>query len=110
MYIIRHAHNAGYAVEESIHYVVYHGVIETDPTEDAFATVTLFPDKMVVDGRGVEQSLTLPFTHRSCRTDDKEQAVAMVEDGEGEKGVQTLDGIEDTAEMVQCVMEVEVKV
>ena len=58
-YFSGHAHNSGYAFDNGIHYAVFHGVIETEPEKEAFATVTLYEDKMFIDGRGVEQQLTL---------------------------------------------------
>lgn len=60
-YFSGHAHNSGYAFHHGIHYVVYHGIIETNPESEAFATVTLFEDRMLIDGKGVEQQLNLHF-------------------------------------------------
>ncbi len=119
-YFSGHAHNAGYALDggSGIHYVVYHGVIETAPTEDCFATVSLFadPGRLVVDGRGVEQSLTLPFTAPDKRrtgclklSSSEDNAVdgVGVEDGSSA----ALEELPETvATVVQCRMEVEVEV
>ena len=48
--------------ENGIHYIVLHGIIETDPSIDAFATITIKKDQLIVDGKGTEQSLVLPIT------------------------------------------------
>lgn len=124
-YFSGHAHNAGYAEENGIHYVVYHGVIETAPTEDCFATVSLFADpgggRLVVDGRGVEQSLTLPFTAPDKRRKEGLKLSSSEDNavdgcgGVGEDGSSAaLEELPETtvvATVGQCVMmEVEVEV
>lgn len=58
-YFNGHAHTSGYAFDNGIHYVVFHGIIETSPDNDAFATATVYNDKIVIDGMGVEQNLIL---------------------------------------------------
>ncbi|XP_053209206.1 manganese-dependent ADP-ribose/CDP-alcohol diphosphatase-like [Panonychus citri] len=61
-YMSGHAHKFGHSVDEKgIHYIVYHGVIETSPTNEAFATISLYHDRLQVDGYGLEKSLTLPL-------------------------------------------------
>ena len=59
VYFSGHAHNSGYAFENNIHFYVSHGIIETNPEQEAFATVSLYKDKIFIDGKGVEQQLTL---------------------------------------------------
>lgn len=63
-YLSGHAHQNGYTVDSNgIHYLVLHGIIETNPQQDAFSTITInFTKKqLIIDGKGVEQSLTLPI-------------------------------------------------
>lgn len=63
-YFNGHAHNFGYAVDNGIHFISFHGVIETAPDVDAFATISIHSDTMIVDGRGVEPYLNLPLKHK----------------------------------------------
>lgn len=77
-YFSGHAHNSGYALDDGIHYVVFHGVIETDPKEEAFATITVFDDRIFIDGKGVEQQMTLKL-RQSIGTTTME--IDHVEDG-----------------------------
>lgn len=57
-----HAHQSGYTVDENnVHYIVLHGIIETNPDQDAYSTVTITQTRMIVEGRGSEQCLDLPL-------------------------------------------------
>ena len=40
---------------------MFHGVIETSPMERAFATLSLYNDRLEVHGEGEEPSLSLPI-------------------------------------------------
>lgn len=61
-YLSGHAHKSGYSIDETgIHYIVLHGIIETDPLNDAFVTITIKKDVLIVDGKGSEKSLVLPI-------------------------------------------------
>lgn len=60
-YFNGHAHNSGYTFENGIHYIVLHGIIETSPDTEAFITVSIFENNMLIDGRGVENKLTLNY-------------------------------------------------
>lgn len=71
-YLSGHAHNAGNAVDvHGVHYLVFHGVIETDPRQRAFATLSLYHDRLVVEGEGSEPTLSLPLVDRFATVDDK---------------------------------------
>lgn len=75
-YFSGHAHNSGYAYEGGIHYIVLHGIIETDPASDAFSTVTIYEDHIDIDGKGVEQkfNLSLPKSYSfDCSSDFEKQ-------------------------------------
>lgn len=78
-YFNGHAHNSGYAFENGIHYVVFHGIIETDPKEDAFATVSVYEDKIFIDGKGVEQQLILSFTRKISTNENNRFEELVVE-------------------------------
>jgi len=71
-YMSGHTHTFGHSVDEKgIHYLVYHGVIETSPEDEAFATVCLYEDHMFVKGYGVEKTLDLgiPSRHSNVLTE-----------------------------------------
>lgn len=68
-YLSGHAHTSGYSVDENgIHYIVLHGIIETCPSSDAFATITIKKDQLIVDGKGSEMSLVLPINTMKRKT------------------------------------------
>lgn len=69
-YLSGHAHNAGHCLDAStgIHYLVFHGVIESNPDSQAFATLTLFDGILEVEGKGSEPSLSLPLIDRYALT------------------------------------------
>ena len=58
-YFCGHSHVQGYTYSNGIHYVVFHGIIETSPEFVSFATVTLYSDRMEIEGHGLEQSRVL---------------------------------------------------
>ncbi|XP_028331979.1 manganese-dependent ADP-ribose/CDP-alcohol diphosphatase isoform X3 [Gouania willdenowi] len=53
-YMAGHDHDGGYCHDEEtgVHYVTFEGVIETPPDSDAFSTVYVYRDRMVLEGRG----------------------------------------------------------
>jgi hypothetical protein len=78
-YLSGHAHNAGHATdEEGVHYLVFHGVIETEPTRSAFATLKLFEDRLLVEGYGSEPSLSLPIRDRFAAAKNSETLAESV--------------------------------
>lgn len=52
-----------------MHYIVLHGIIETNPDQDAYSTITITKTRMIVEGRGSEQSLDLPLKSVEARSD-----------------------------------------
>ena len=70
-YMSGHAHKFGHSVDEKgIHYIVYHGVIETSPTNEAFATVTIYENCLQVDGYGLEENLNLAIPSKITSPND----------------------------------------
>lgn len=64
-YLSGHAHNAGHATDANgIHYLVFHGVIESDPASQAFATFSVYDNRLEVEGKGTEPSMSLPIKDR----------------------------------------------
>lgn len=52
-YISGHTHDGGYAEDSvGVHHVNIEGVIETAPDSQAFGTIYVYPNKMVLNGRG----------------------------------------------------------
>ncbi|OGV54748.1 MAG: hypothetical protein A2X49_09755 [Lentisphaerae bacterium GWF2_52_8] len=45
-----HDHNGGYALRKGVHHVTFPGLIEAEP--NAYASVEVFPDKLVIKGAG----------------------------------------------------------
>lgn len=70
-YMSGHAHTFGHSIDEKgIHYLVFHGIIETPPEIDkAFATVSLYEGHMVVKGYGLEETLSLNIPTRQNQCD-----------------------------------------
>lgn len=62
----------GYAIDENqVHYIVLHGIIETNPDQDAYSTITITQDRLIVEGNGSEQSLNLPLKNvKTVNLDD----------------------------------------
>jgi manganese-dependent ADP-ribose/CDP-alcohol diphosphatase len=68
-YLSGHAHNHGYASANGVHYVVFQAIIETSPQYESFATISLFDDRMEIEGHGVEQSRVLYLQNRTYASD-----------------------------------------
>ncbi|CAH2292013.1 manganese-dependent ADP-ribose CDP-alcohol diphosphatase isoform X1 [Pelobates cultripes] len=61
-YFAGHDHDGGYSVDASgIHHITFKGVIETPPENQAFGTMYMYEDKMVLKGRGLVLSKTLHY-------------------------------------------------
>lgn len=58
-----HDHDGGYCrdVETGVHHLTLEGVIETPPESNAFATVSVYNDRMVLKGRGRTRDLVFMF-------------------------------------------------
>uniref|UniRef100_A0A3Q2QZG3 Manganese-dependent ADP-ribose/CDP-alcohol diphosphatase n=1 Tax=Fundulus heteroclitus TaxID=8078 RepID=A0A3Q2QZG3_FUNHE len=53
-YMAGHAHDAGYCLDQDtgVHHLTVDGVIETVPDSDAYGTVSVYADRMVLVGKG----------------------------------------------------------
>ncbi|KAM4715391.1 manganese-dependent ADP-ribose/CDP-alcohol diphosphatase [Anableps anableps] len=53
-YMAGHAHDGGYCLDEvtGVHHLTVDGVIETHPDSDAYGTVSVYADRMVLKGNG----------------------------------------------------------
>ncbi|XP_051888901.1 manganese-dependent ADP-ribose/CDP-alcohol diphosphatase [Pristis pectinata] len=52
-FIAGHDHDGGYCLDEcGIHHLTFEGVIETSPESQAFGTVRVYEDRMILEGRG----------------------------------------------------------
>ncbi|XP_051851527.1 manganese-dependent ADP-ribose/CDP-alcohol diphosphatase isoform X2 [Antechinus flavipes] len=52
-FLAGHTHDGGYCIDtHGVHHVTLEGVIETAPESQAFGTMHVYPDKMVLKGRG----------------------------------------------------------
>ncbi|XP_027706031.1 manganese-dependent ADP-ribose/CDP-alcohol diphosphatase isoform X2 [Vombatus ursinus] len=52
-FLAGHSHDGGYCIDtHGVHHITLEGVIETPPESQAFGTVHVYPDKMVLKGRG----------------------------------------------------------
>uniref|UniRef100_A0A8C5WJV2 Manganese-dependent ADP-ribose/CDP-alcohol diphosphatase n=1 Tax=Leptobrachium leishanense TaxID=445787 RepID=A0A8C5WJV2_9ANUR len=61
-YFAGHDHDGGYCVDEyGIHHITFKGVIETPPESQAFGTMHVYEDRMVLKGRGLVLSRTLHY-------------------------------------------------
>ena len=57
-----HDHDGGYARGRTgIHHVTFHSPLEVAPPGGSHATVTVYADRLQVDGNGAQASFTLPF-------------------------------------------------
>ncbi len=52
-----HNHAGGYAEHQGIHFVTFQGMVDTE--QNSFATVTLGPDKLIINGIGREEDREL---------------------------------------------------
>lgn len=60
LYLCGHTHRCGYAVDaKGVHYMALAGIIETAPDQEAFSTVSVFPDRIEVRGSGREETRIL---------------------------------------------------
>ena len=55
-----HDYKGGYCVRNGIHHVTMKGMVEA-PLKNSYATVKLYPDKMIIAGFGKEESRLLDF-------------------------------------------------
>ena len=59
-YLAGHAHVSGHCVDnKGVHYSVFHGIIETTPETNAFATVSVYENRIEIEGQGNTQSCHL---------------------------------------------------
>ncbi|XP_038606003.1 LOW QUALITY PROTEIN: manganese-dependent ADP-ribose/CDP-alcohol diphosphatase [Tachyglossus aculeatus] len=60
-----HTHDGGYCVDpHGVHHVSVEGVIETAPDSQAFGSVHVYPEEMVLEGQGRVTSRRMPFPGR----------------------------------------------
>ncbi|RWS16023.1 manganese-dependent ADP-ribose/CDP-alcohol diphosphatase-like isoform X1 [Dinothrombium tinctorium] len=60
LYLCGHSHRTGYACDENgVHYVSLNGVIETQPEMEAFVSVSLYENEIIIEGLGSEKSRVL---------------------------------------------------
>ncbi|XP_075207579.1 manganese-dependent ADP-ribose/CDP-alcohol diphosphatase-like isoform X2 [Anomaloglossus baeobatrachus] len=61
-YFSGHDHDGGYFQDQcGIHHVTFNGIIETPPDSQAFGTMHIYEDKMVLRGRGLIPERTLLY-------------------------------------------------
>lgn len=62
-YMAGHDHDGGYCWDAAtgVHHLTLEGVVETPPDSDAFATVFVYEDRMVLKGSGRTRDRKLPF-------------------------------------------------
>lgn len=61
-FLAGHNHDGGYYLDSAgIHHITLEGVIETTPNSNAFGTVYVYKDKMVLRGNGRIQDRVLMF-------------------------------------------------
>ncbi|KAF7205148.1 manganese-dependent ADP-ribose/CDP-alcohol diphosphatase-like, partial [Nothobranchius furzeri] len=62
-YMAGHTHTGGYYYdkESGVHHLTLDGVIETPPDTDAFATVSVYTDRMVLKGYGMVMDQVFMF-------------------------------------------------
>ena len=58
-YFCGHDHAGGYATSGGVHHLTVHGMLEAPPGSNAYAIVTLHPDRIEVDGFGEEPDRVL---------------------------------------------------
>ncbi|KAM4691185.1 manganese-dependent ADP-ribose/CDP-alcohol diphosphatase [Rhinophrynus dorsalis] len=64
-YIAGHDHSGGYYQDShGIHHITMEGVIESPPGANAFGTVYVYEDRMVLNGRGRVKCRVLPYRKR----------------------------------------------
>lgn len=69
-----HDHDGGYHCdnETGVHHVTFEGVIETPPDSNAFGTVSVYEDRMVLKGSGRIKDRVIQF--RGCQRDADDRA------------------------------------
>ncbi|RIH63059.1 hypothetical protein D1164_21760 [Mariniphaga sediminis] len=55
-----HDHKGGYCLRKEVHHITMKGMVEA-PEKNSFAIVKLYPDKMIINGLGKEESRLLQF-------------------------------------------------
>ncbi|XP_075703019.1 manganese-dependent ADP-ribose/CDP-alcohol diphosphatase-like isoform X2 [Rhinoderma darwinii] len=64
-YLSGHDHDGGYFQDQcGIHHLTFNGIIETPPESQAFGTMYIYEDRMVLKGRGLIPDRTLPYRRR----------------------------------------------
>ncbi|XP_047465891.1 manganese-dependent ADP-ribose/CDP-alcohol diphosphatase [Mugil cephalus] len=68
-YMAGHDHEGGYCRDQDtgVHHLTLEGVIETPPDSNAFGTVSVYKDRMVMEGKGRIKDRVFPFP--PCQTD-----------------------------------------
>ncbi|CAG2162439.1 unnamed protein product [Oppiella nova] len=69
-YLSGHSHMSGYATANGVHYVSFEAIIETPPQTEAFATISVFDDRLEIKGHGTETNRTLYFRHNTQTCDE----------------------------------------
>ena len=70
-YLSGHAHMSGYAYANGVHFVSFQAIIETPPDTEAFATVTVFEDRIEIEGYGNEVTRVLHLHKRSINSEQE---------------------------------------
>ncbi|KAM6245628.1 manganese-dependent ADP-ribose/CDP-alcohol diphosphatase isoform 1-T1 [Porphyrio hochstetteri] len=61
-YLAGHLHDGGYCLDSHrVHHLTLEGVIETPPESNAFGTIYVYEDKMILKGRGRISDRVMPF-------------------------------------------------
>ncbi|NXG45216.1 ADPRM diphosphatase, partial [Psilopogon haemacephalus] len=61
-FLAGHMHDGGYCLDShGVHHLTLEGVIETPPESDAFGTIYVYEDKMILKGRGRISDRVMPF-------------------------------------------------
>ena len=61
-YFSGHDHKGGYACQDGIHYVSLQGMVEAPEGSNAYGTVHVYRDRLVIEGTGSLASRTLRFS------------------------------------------------
>lgn len=51
-YVAGHAHHGGYALQNGVHHVTLQGLVEAPEDGNCFGVVSVFPDRLVIEGQG----------------------------------------------------------
>lgn len=75
-----HLHDGAYYLDcHGVHHLTLEGVIETPPESNAFGTIYVYEDKMVLKGRGRIPDRVMPFWNT------REIQIALLQEGLGQK-------------------------